>query len=71
MTTYKKSIGKRIKRFATDLNNDQAEGQIFYSDTDTEIISNLIEFYIDTSKYSIEETKKFNSNKISVRRNIA
>ena len=36
MTTYKKSIGKRIKRFATDLNNDQAEGQIFYSNTDNQ-----------------------------------
>ena len=33
-----------------------SKGYIFYSDTDTEIISNLIEFYIDTSKYSIEET---------------
>ena len=36
MTTYKKSIGKRIKRFATDLDNEEAEGQIFYSNTDNQ-----------------------------------
>ena len=36
MTTYKNIKGKRIKRFATDLDNEQAEGQIFYSDTDNE-----------------------------------
>ena len=36
MTTYKNIKGKRIKRFATDLDNDQAEGQIFYSNTDNE-----------------------------------
>ena len=36
MTTYKSTIGKRIKTFATDLDNDQAEGQIFYSSTDNQ-----------------------------------
>ena len=36
MTTYKNIKGKRVKTFATDLDNEQAEGQIFYSDTDNE-----------------------------------
>ena len=34
MTDYKTIRGKKIKSFATDLGNDQAEGQIFYSETD-------------------------------------
>ena len=33
MTDYKTIRGKKIKTFATDLGNDQAEGQIFYSET--------------------------------------
>ena len=36
MTTYKNLRGKRIKTFATDLDNEQAEGQIFYQDTANE-----------------------------------
>ncbi len=36
MTTYKNIKGKRIKTFATDLDNDQSEGQIFYSSTDNQ-----------------------------------
>jgi hypothetical protein len=36
MTTYKNIKGKRIKTFATDLDNEQAEGQIFYQDTANE-----------------------------------
>ncbi len=36
MTTYKNIKGKRVKTFATDLDNDQAEGQIFYSSTDNQ-----------------------------------
>jgi hypothetical protein len=36
MTDYKTIRGKKIKSFATDLGNDQAEGQIFYSSTDNE-----------------------------------
>ena len=36
MTTYKNIHGKRVKTFATDLGNDQAEGQIFYSSTDNQ-----------------------------------
>jgi hypothetical protein len=34
MTDYKTIRGKKIKSFATDLDNEQAEGQIFYSNTD-------------------------------------
>ena len=34
MTTYKNIHGKRVKTFATDLDNAEAEGQIFYSETD-------------------------------------
>jgi hypothetical protein len=33
MTDYKTLKGKRVKTFATDLDNDQAEGQIFYQST--------------------------------------
>jgi glucosamine--fructose-6-phosphate aminotransferase (isomerizing) len=33
-----------------------SKGYKFYSDTDTEVISNLIEFYIDTDRFSMEET---------------
>ena len=36
MTDYKTIRGKKIKTFATDLGNDQAEGQIFYSSTDNQ-----------------------------------
>ncbi len=36
MTDYKTIRGKKIKSFATDLSNDQAEGQIFYSSTDNQ-----------------------------------
>ena len=36
MTDYKTIRGKKIKSFATDLNNDQSEGQIFYSSTDNQ-----------------------------------
>ena len=36
MTDYKTIRGKKIKSFATDLGNDQAEGQIFYSSTDNQ-----------------------------------
>ena len=36
MTDYKTIRGKKIKFFSTDLDNAQAEGQIFYSDTDNE-----------------------------------
>ena len=36
MTDYKTIRGKKIKTFATDLDNDQAEGQIFYSSTDNQ-----------------------------------
>ena len=31
MTTYKSIHGKRVKTFATDLDNTEAEGQIFFS----------------------------------------
>ena len=34
MTDYKTIRGKKIKSFATDLDNEQSEGQIFYSETD-------------------------------------
>ena len=34
MTDYKTIRGKKIKSFATDLDNGQGEGQIFYSETD-------------------------------------
>ena len=34
MTDYKTIRGKKIKSFATDLDNEQGEGQIFYSETD-------------------------------------
>ena len=37
MTDYKTIKGKRIKTFETDLDNEQAEGQIFYQDTANEI----------------------------------
>ena len=33
MTEYRNIHGKRIKSFATDLDNEQAEGQLFYSET--------------------------------------
>jgi len=33
MTDYKTLKGKRVKTFATDLDNEQAEGQIFYQST--------------------------------------
>ena len=36
MTDYKTIRGKKIKTFATDLDNDQSEGQIFYSSTDNQ-----------------------------------
>ena len=36
MTDYKTIRGKKIKSFATDLGNEQAEGQIFYSNTDNQ-----------------------------------
>ena len=36
MSTYKNLRGKRIKFFTSDLSNTQAEGQVFYSDTDSE-----------------------------------
>jgi hypothetical protein len=36
MTTYKNIHGKRVKTFATDLDNEQAEGQIFFLDTANE-----------------------------------
>jgi hypothetical protein len=36
MTDYKTIKGKRIKFFTSDLDNEQAEGQIFYQDTDNE-----------------------------------
>ena len=36
MTDYKNLRGKRIKFFTSDLDNAEAEGQIFYSDTDNE-----------------------------------
>ena len=36
MTDYKNIKGKKIKFFTTDLSNEQAEGQIFYSDTDSD-----------------------------------
>ena len=36
MTDYKTIRCKKIKSFATDLGNDQAEGQIFYSSTDNQ-----------------------------------
>ena len=36
MTDYKNIRGKKIKFFTTDLSNEQAEGQIFYSDTDND-----------------------------------
>ena len=32
MTTYKNIHGKRVKTFATDLDNAEAEGQIFFSE---------------------------------------
>ena len=34
MTEYRNIHGKRIKSFATDLDNEQGEGQVFYSETD-------------------------------------
>ena len=34
MTDYKTLKGKRIKTFATDLDNEQAEGQIFFSSSE-------------------------------------
>jgi hypothetical protein len=36
MTDYKNIRGKKIKFFTSDLDNAQGEGQIFYSDTDSE-----------------------------------
>jgi hypothetical protein len=36
MTDYKNIRGKKIKFFTSDLSNAQGEGQIFYSDTDSE-----------------------------------
>jgi hypothetical protein len=36
MTNYKTIKGKRIKFFTSDLDNEQAEGQIFYQDTANE-----------------------------------
>ena len=34
MTDYKNIHGKRVKFFTSDLDNAQAEGQIFYNSTD-------------------------------------
>ena len=36
MTDYKNIRGKKIKFFTSDLGNDEAEGQIFYQDTDNQ-----------------------------------
>ena len=36
MTDYKNIRGKKIKFFTSDLDNTQGEGQIFYSNTDSE-----------------------------------
>ena len=36
MSTYKNLRGKRIKFFTSDLDNAEGEGQVFYSDTDSE-----------------------------------
>jgi len=36
MSNYKNFRGKRIKFFTSDLDNAEAEGQVFYSDTDSE-----------------------------------
>ena len=37
MTDYKNLRGKRIKFFTSDLDNAEAEGQLFFSDTDKEL----------------------------------
>ena len=41
MTTYKNIIGKAVRNLSSNLDNDQAEGQIWYNTTDNALKAQL------------------------------